>query len=557
MNEEKYNFVKFYERSFRQNWDEPAVTDYGTDVTLTYGQLAINIEKLHILFEACGIKKNDKIAVMGKNNSNWVAVYLATITYGAIIVPILQDFRANDAIHIINHSESKLVFISDINWEGIDLDQIPKVKAAISLNDWHPISLALDPKKINYEAVAQKFKEKHPDGYRAEDVHYDERPNSEVGSINYTSGTTGFSKGVITPLNALAGNVRYGLESGIAFKGSRFVTFLPLAHAYGCAFDFLSCLAAGGHTWLVGRTPSPKILLKAFAEVKPTVILSVPLILEKIYKKMIVPQIQKPPVSWVLKVPFLDEVVCSKIREQLVQAFGGEFSQMIIGGAPLNPEVEAFLYRIKFPVSVGYGMTECAPLICYTPINEGPRKFSCGRPLPGIMEIKILDPNSEGIGEVGVRGENTMTGYYKNPQVTKESFTKDGWLRTGDLGQIDEDGFLYIKGRCKTMLLGPSGQNIYPEEIEAKINNMPYVLESLVLQQEDNRLVALVCPDYNEVDASGLSSEQLEEAMEDARKQVNSELAAYEQISLFKLYPHEFEKTPKKSIKRFLYTNMV
>ena len=557
MNEEKYNFVKFYERSFRQNWDDPAVTDYGTDVTLTYGQLAINIEKLHILFEACGIKKNDKIAVMGKNNSNWVAVYLATITYGAIIVPILQDFRANDAIHIINHSESKLVFISDINWEGIDLDQIPKVKAAISLNDWHPISLALDPKKINYEAVAQKFKEKHPDGYRAEDVHYDERPNSEVGSINYTSGTTGFSKGVITPLNALAGNVRYGLESGIAFKGSRFVTFLPLAHAYGCAFDFLSCLAAGGHTWLVGRTPSPKILLKAFAEVKPTVILSVPLILEKIYKKMIVPQIQKPPVSWVLKVPFLDEVVCSKIREQLVQAFGGEFSQMIIGGAPLNPEVEAFLYRIKFPVSVGYGMTECAPLICYTPINEGPRKFSCGRPLPGIMEVKILDPNSEGIGEVVVRGENTMTGYYKNPQVTKESFTKDGWLRTGDLGQLDKDGFLYIKGRCKTMLLGPSGQNIYPEEIEAKINNMPYVLESLVLQQEDNRLVALVCPDYNEVDASGLSSEQLEEAMEDARKQVNSELAAYEQISLFKLYPHEFEKTPKKSIKRFLYTNMV
>ncbi|MBO5553172.1 MAG: AMP-binding protein [Paludibacteraceae bacterium] len=405
--------------------------------------------------------------------------------------------------------------------------------------------------------MAQKFKEKHPEGYWAKDVHFDDRPNSEIGSINYTSGTTGFSKGVITPLNALAGNVRYGLESGIAFKGSRFVTFLPLAHAYGCAFDFLACLAAGGHTWLVGRTPAPKILLKAFSEVKPTVILSVPLILEKIYKKMIVPQIQKPPVSWVLKVPLLDEVVLAKIREQLVQAFGGEFSQMIIGGAPLNPEVEAFLYRIKFPVSVGYGMTECAPLICYTPINEGPRKFSCGRPLPGLMEVKILDPNSEGIGEVVVRGENTMTGYYKNPQVTKESFTKDGWLRTGDLGTIDEDGFLYIKGRCKTMLLGPSGQNIYPEEIEAKINNMPYVLESLVLQQEDTRLVALVCPDYNEVDAGGLTREQLEEQMEEARKQVNAELAAYEQIAIVKLYPHEFEKTPKKSIKRFLYTNMV
>ena len=557
MTEEKYNFVKMYERSFRDNWDSEALTDYGTDVTLTYGQLAINIEKLHILFKECGLKKNDKVAVMGKNNTNWIAVYLATVTYGAIIVPILQDFRANDAIHIINHSESKLLFISDINWEGIDLDQIPKVKAAISLNDWHPISLALDLKKINYEAIAAKFKEKHPDGYWAKDVHFDERSNEEIGSINYTSGTTGFSKGVIMPLNGLAGNVRYGLESGIAFKGSRFVTFLPLAHAYGCAFDFLSCLAAGGHSWLIGRTPSPKILLKAFSEVKPTVILSVPLILEKIYKKMIVPQIQKPPVSWVLKVPFLDEVVCSKIREQLIQAFGGEFSQMIIGGAPLNPEVETFLHRIKFPVSVGYGMTECAPLICYTPINEGPRMYSCGKPLAGIMEVKILNPNEEGIGEVVVRGENTMTGYYKNAQATKEAFTKDGWLRTGDLGTLDKDGYLYIKGRCKTMLLGPSGQNIYPEEIEAKLNNMPYVLESLVLQQEDTRLVALICPDYNEVDADGLTREQLDEQMEDARKQVNSELAAYEQIAIVKLYPHEFEKTPKKSIKRFLYTSMV
>ena len=557
MTEEKYNFVKMYERSFRENWELEALTDYGTDVTLTYGQLAINIEKLHILFKECGVKKNDKIAVMGKNNSNWIAVYLATVTYGAIIVPILQDFRANDAIHIVNHSGAKLLFISDINWEGMDLDQIPKVLATVSLNDWHPITLALDPKKINYEAIAEKFKKKHPNGYHAEDVHFDERANSEIGSINYTSGTTGFSKGVIMPLNGLAGNMRYALESGLAYRGSRFVTFLPLAHAYGCAFDFLSCLVAGGHSWLIGRTPSPKILLKAFAEIKPTLILSVPLILEKIYKKMIVPQIQKAPVSWVLKVPFLDEIVCGKIREQLVQAFGGEFRQMIIGGAPLNPEVEAFLRRIKFPMSVGYGMTECAPLICFTPYDEGAKLYSCGQPLKDIMEVRIDNPNEEGIGEIVVRGENTMTGYYKNPQATKESFTADGWLRTGDLGQLDEDGFLYIKGRCKTMLLGPSGQNIYPEEIEAKINNMPYVLESLVLQQADTRLVALICPDFNEVDASGLTREQLEEQMEEARKQVNSELAAYEQISFVKLYPHEFEKTPKKSIKRFLYTSMV
>ncbi len=554
MTEEKYNFVKYFERSFQEHWELPAVTDYGTDVTLTYGQLAINIEKLHILFKECGIKKNDKIAVMGRNNSNWVTVYLATITYGAIIVPILQDFRANDAIHIINHSGAKLLFISDINWEGIELDQIPHVLASISLNDWHPITLSLDPKKINYDAIAALFKKKHLDGYWAKDVHYDERPNSEIGSINYTSGTTGFSKGVIMPLNGLAGNIRYAFEIGMVYQGCRHVTFLPLAHAYGCAFDFLGCLAAGGHTWLVGRTPSPKILLKAFSEVKPTTILSVPLILEKIYKKMIVPQIQKPPVSWVLKVPFLDEVVCSKIREQLVQAFGGEFRQMIIGGAPLNPEVEAFLYRIKFPMSVGYGMTECAPLISFTPYDAGSKPLSCGKPLPGIMEVKILDPNEEGVGELVVRGENTMTGYYKNAQATKDSFTKDGWLRTGDLGMLDEDGFLYIKGRCKTMLLGPSGQNIYPEEIEAKINNMPYVLESLVLQHEDNRLVALICPDYNEVDADRLTREQLDEQMEEARKQVNSELAAYEQIAIVKLYPHEFEKTPKKSIKRFLYT---
>jgi long-chain acyl-CoA synthetase len=557
MNEEKYNFVKIFERSFKEHWDLPAVTDYGTEVTLTYGQLAINIEKLHILFKECGIKKNDKVAVMGRNNTNWVAVYLATVTYGAIIVPILQDFRANDAIHIVNHSGAKLLFISDINWEGIELDQIPKVLAAVSLNDWHPISLALDPKKINYEAIAANFKKKHPEGYWPKDLHFDDRPNSEIGSINYTSGTTGFSKGVIMPLNGLAGNIRFAHEHHLVSENSRHVAFLPLAHAYGCAFDFLACLSAGGHTWLVGRTPSPKILLKAFAEIKPTIILTVPLILEKIYKKMIVPQIQKAPVSWVLKVPFLDEIVCTKIREQLMQAFGGEFQQMIIGGAPLNPEVEAFLTRIKFPMSIGYGMTECAPLISFTPYCEGSKLYSCGKPLEGIMEVKILNPNAEGIGEIVVRGENTMTGYYKNTQATKESFTEDGWLRTGDLGILDQDGFLFIKGRCKTMLLGASGQNIYPEEIEAKINNMPYVLESLVLQQEDSRLVALVCPDYNEVDKDGLTREQLTEQMEDARKQVNSELATYEQIAQFRLYSQEFEKTPKKSIKRFLYTSMV
>lgn len=549
------NLVKIFESSFRENWVAEAVTDYGTSHTLTYGDLATLIAQMHVLFEQCGIEKDDKIAVMGKNNSNWVATYLATVTYGAIIVPILQDFKANDAIHIINHSEAKLLFISDANWEGIEHEQIPDVKAVFSLVDWHPISVHDDiVAAITPEAILGLFAQRYPEGYKPADVRYAERPNSEVASINYTSGTTGFSKGVITPCNALAGNIHFALESRLTFRGARHVTFLPLAHAYGCAFDFLSCLAAGGHTYLIGRTPSAKILLKAFAEVKPTIILSVPLILEKIYKKMIVPQISKAPVSWVLKVPYLDEYVLGKVREQLINAFGGEFSQIIIGGAPLNAEVEAFLRRIKFPVTVGYGMTETAPLISFTKWEQF-RANSCGQVLDGLMEAKIENPDADGVGEILVRGENVMYGYYKNDEATRLTMTPDGWLRTGDLGTIDEDKFIYIKGRSKTMLLGPSGQNIYPEEIEAKLNNMPYVMESLVLQR-GTQLVALVCPDFEAVDAAHLNEEQLAEAMEQNRKEVNQLLASYEQIVKIKLYTHEFEKTPKKSIKRFLYTSM-
>ena len=353
----------------------------------------------------------------------------------------------------------------------------------------------------------------------------------------------------------LCGNLVYGINSELHYRASRCLSFLPLAHAYGCAFDFLCCLAAGGHSFLIGRTPAPKILLKAFADVKPTLILSVPLILEKIYKKMIVPQISKAPVSWVLKIPYLDEIVLGKIRETLVNAFGGEFQQIIIGGAPLNAEVEAFLKRIKFPVSVGYGMTECAPLISFTPW-ESYKTFSCGQALPGLMEARIANPDQDGVGEIEVRGENVMYGYYKNDEATRLTFSNDGWLKTGDLGTIDEDGFIFIKGRNKTMLLGPSGQNIYPEEIESKLDNMPYVSESLVLQNNENQLVALVFPDMEAADANGLSEAQLEEIMEDNRKALNPMLASYEPIAKIKIYPHEFEKTPKKSIKRFLYTSM-
>ena len=547
------NLIKIYEKSLRENWASEAVTDYGTSNTLTYAQLAENIAKLHLLFEKAGIEQGDKVAVMGKNNANWVTTFLATVTYGAVIVPILQDFKANDAIHIVNHSESKLLFITDLIWENIDVDQVPNLQAVISLNTMDLITTGLPKTQaIDKMTIEEMFAEKYPNGFTPEDVHYVDRSNAELASINYTSGTTGFSKGVMTPANALAGNVLFGLESKLVYPGCRHVAFLPLAHAYGCAFDFLACLAAGGHTYLIGRTPSAKILLKAFAEVKPTVILSVPLILEKIYKKMIQPQISKTPVSWVLKVPLLDQVVLGKIREKLMTAFGGEFSQIIIGGAPLNAEVEAFLRRIKFPLTIGYGMTETAPLISFTPWTEF-RSQSCGQVLKGYMEARIADANAEGVGEIQVRGEHVMAGYYKNEDATAQSFTEDGWLRTGDLGTIDEYGFIYIKGRCKTMLLGPSGQNIYPEEIEAKINNMPYVLESLVLQKDDTRLVALVCPDFEAVDADKLTQEQLEAIMDENRKLVNAELAAYEQISIVKLYTHEFEKTPKKSIKRFLY----
>lgn len=559
LSDPEWNFVSIYERSFRTNWDLDAVSDYGTSNTMTYSMLAEQIAKLHLLYRMCGIEKNDRIAVMGRNNTNWVSVYLSTILYGATIVPILQDFKANDALHIINHSEAKLLFVSDIIWEGLDLEQMDEVEGAYSLTDFKILGTRLTgsgfrKSDFSWEAVESAFKKQYPNGMRPEDVTYAKRSNSEIASINYTSGTTGFSKGVLTPCNALAGNVKLGFESGLIFPGCRHVAFLPLAHAYGCAFDLLACLAAGGHTHLIGRTPSPKVLLQAFAEVKPTVILSVPLVLEKIYKKLIVPQITKRPVSWVLRVPFLDEMVYKKIRETLVEAFGGCFREVIIGGAPLNPEVEQFLHKIKFPLTVGYGMTECAPLIAYTPATEF-RALSCGQALKGLMEARISKPDENGVGEIEVRGENVMAGYYKNKEATKKVFTKDGWLRTGDLGVIDKDGFIFIKGRNKTMMLGPSGQNIYPEEIEAKLNNMPFVLESLVIQN-DGKLVALVCPNFEDVDAEGMTREQVDEQMEVNRKAINEQLANYEQIAKMKLYPHEFEKTPKKSIKRFLYTSL-
>ena len=491
----KENFIRLFEDSFRQNWELPAFSDYGTNKTLTYGEAAAEVEKLHLLFEACGVKDGDKVALIGKNSTNWAVTYIATVTYGAVIVPILQDFKPNDIIHIVNHSESVLLFSDENIWDNLDLDQIPNVRAVFSLKDYSALALketvmetedgktltvpVLKAENVSRKHIDRLFNKKYVDGFHQYCIRYVDKSNSEIVSLNYTSGTTGFSKGVMTSGNALANNVRFGIETKIIYRGSKQVCFLPLAHSYGCAFDFLTSVCVGGHTWFVGRTPSPKILLGAFAEVKPTAILSVPLIIEKIYKKQIQPMLDKKPISWVLKVPYLDDVVLGQIRQKLVNAFGGEFWHIILGGAPLNAEVEEFFHRLKFPLVVGYGMTECAPLIAY----EYPDKFkmgSCGKAITG-MEIKIEDPDENGVGEILTRGEGLMSGYYKNEAATKEVFTEDGWLRTGDRGMLDEEGNLYIKGRSKTMLLGSSGQNIYPEELEAKLNNMPYVMESIVL----------------------------------------------------------------------------
>ena len=549
-------FIETIRKSICANWESAAFTDYGTERTMSYGDVAAEIARLHILFRTCGVGKNDCIGLMGKNTCNWVTVYLASVTYGAIIVPILQDFRANDALHIINHSESKLLFIADSLYENMDISQMETVKAVFSLSDYAPLAVTegfnrdgLTPKRIG-----QEYERLYPKGIQADQLSYSDKQNDEIASFNYTSGTTGFSKGVVTPLNALAGNVKFCIDVHVTYKGCRQVVFLPLAHAFGCAFDFLSTFCAGGHAWLLGKTPSPKVLLQAFAEVKPTCVLTVPLILEKIYKSKIVPQISKPPVSWVMKVPFLDEVVLGKLRQALLEAFGGCVNEVIIGGAPLNTEVDAFLNRIRFPYTVGYGMTECAPLISYVN-HKDYKQQCCGKPLEGLMEVRVAEPNSEGVGELQVRGEHLMKGYYKNEEATRLIFTPDGWLKTGDLGYIDKENYIFIKGRDKSMLLGPSGQNIYPEEIESKLNNMPYVMESLVIQYE-GALVGLVCPDYVAVDADHLTKEMLEAAMETNRRNLNAQIASYEQISKLQLYPHEFEKTPKKSIKRFLYTRV-
>lgn len=552
----KDNFIKLYEKSFRENWDLPCYSNYGENENYTYGQVAEEIAKLHLLFKHCSLRRGDRISIIGKNNARWCIAYMATITYGAIVVPILQDFNPNDVHHIVNHSESLFLFTSDSIWETLEEERLTGVRAVFSLSDFrclHQRDGETVQKFIQHTGKAMK--ETYPDGFNQEDVQYTTLSNDKIMLLNYTSGTTGFSKGVMLTGNNLAGNVTFGIRTELLTKGEKVLSFLPLAHAYGCAFDFLTATAVGAHVTLLGKVPSPKIIMKAFEEVKPNLIITVPLVIEKIYKNVIQPLINKKGMKWALNIPLLDNQIYGQIRKKLTEALGGRFKEIIIGGAAMNPEVEEFFCKIKFPFTIGYGMTECGPLISYAPWNEF-IPTSSGKILD-IMEGRIYKENPEAEnGEIQVRGENVMTGYYKNPEATREVFTEDGWLRTGDLGTMDAHGNIFIRGRLKTMILSSNGQNIFPEEIEARLNNMPFILESLVIER-NKKLIALVYADYEALDSLGLNHEDnLITIMDENLKNLNKTVAAYEKVSQIQLYPTEFEKTPKKSIKRYLYNSI-
>lgn len=549
------NFIELYEKSFKENWALPALSDYFKKETFTYGELSKEIIRLHILFEALGVKKGDKIALIGRATPRWGAAFMAAITYGAVIVPILQDFKPNDVQHIINHSDSVVLFAGEHLYENLEQADLINIRATFSLTDFSMYFVDdLFQKRVSQCNVDKVLAKRYPNGLTPENLEFHHTPNSDMVLLNYTSGTTGFSKGVMLSGNNLAGNILFARQLEVHYPGSRALAFLPLAHTYGCAFDFLFPLVSGTHVTMLGKIPAPKVLLAAMSEVRPSMIFTVPLIVEKIYKKQLLPMLEKQVTKLALKVPLLDNGIHTIIRKKLIEAFGGEFNHMIIGGAALNSEVEAFLIKIKFPFTVGYGMTECGPLVSYA----SPQTFkaiSCGRPLPNIMEVKIenREPLS-GVGEIWVKGENVMMGYYKNEEATREVLDAQGWLHTGDMGSCGDDGTIYIRGRSKTMILRSNGQNIYPEEIESKLNNMPCIMESLVIERQ-GKLVALVYPDYDGLNGIGARDQNiLQDIMMANIKELNKLVAPYEQLSDVVLYPDEFEKTPKRSIKRYLYT---
>ncbi|MDE7379037.1 MAG: AMP-binding protein [Paraprevotella sp.] len=543
------------EESIRAHWDLDALTDYQAS-TLQYKDVARIIEKLHIIFEYSGVKKGDRIAICGRNTSRWGAVFMATLTYGAVAVPILHEFKAEQIHNIVNHSESKLLFVGDQVWPELNSDEMPALEGVISIADYSLLVCRTEKVRYAREHLNQLFGEKFPMNFRPHHVSYHKDTPEELAMINYTSGTTSNSKGVMIPYRALWSNLDFANKAlGVHMKpGDNVISMLPMAHMYGMAFEFIFEFCMGAHVHFLTRMPSPKILFKAFTEIKPAVIIAVPLIIEKIIRKVIFPKLQTGKMKMLMKIPVINQKIKDKICEQMRDAFGGQYYEVIVGGAAFNREIEDFLHDIGFNYTVGYGATECAPIISYADWKEF-CPGSCGKAAPR-MELRInsKDPQHE-VGEIWTRGANVMLGYYKNEEATRETLDRDGWYHTGDLGVIDAEGNLFIKGRCKNMLLGASGQNIYPEEIEDKLNTLMLVNESIVIQKGE-KLYGLVYPDFDEARKLGLQDTDLESVMEQNRQDLNAQLPAYSQLSGIKIYQEEFEKTPKKSIKRFLYTDV-
>ena len=547
------SFIALIEQSIKTKWYLNALTDY-KGITLQYRDVARKIEKIHILLENAGIEKGDKIAICGRNSAHWTVTYLAVITYGAVVVPILHEFKADQVHNIVNHSEARLLFVGDQIWENLNEAAMPHLEGIIELKDFGvPVSRS---EKLAYarDHLNEIFGHKFPCRFRPDDISYEKEKSEDLAIINYTSGTTGYSKGVMLPYRSILSNVLYCKEKIGLKAGDSVVSMLPLGHVFGMTFDFLYGFTAGAHLWFLTRMPSPKIIAESFAEIRPRVIACVPLIVEKIFKKNILPKVDNKLGKLLLHVPIISDKIKELIKQKAMEVFGGNFIEIIIGGAPFNAEVEAFLKMIDFPYTIAYGMTECGPIICHSHWTEL-KLASCGK-VAARMEAKVLSPNPSAIaGELVCRGANLMLGYYKNEEATRQVIDTEGWLHTGDMATIDEDRNVFIKGRCKNLLLTSSGQNIYPEEIESKLNNMPYVSESLIILQQD-KLVGLIYPDSDDAFAHGLSQSDLVRVMEENRLELNKQLPAFSQIARFKLYPEEFEKTAKKSIKRFLYQDI-
>lgn len=547
------SFNSLIEQSIISHWDSDALTDY-KGITLQYKDVARKIEKLHILFENSGVEHGDKIAICGRNCASWAVVFLATLTYGAVAVPVLHEFTADQIHNIVNHSEAKLLFVGDVVATVIDPTKMPSLEGIVYIPDYSLVVSRTDKLTYAREHLNELFGKKYPKAFRQQHIsYYKEKDPSELALINYTSGTTGFSKGVMLPYRALWSNIDFakGVLGKTIKKGDNTISILPMAHMYGMSFEFLFEFLHGCHVFYLTRVPSPAIIAQAFKDVKPAIVIAVPLVIEKIIRKKVFPQIQNTKVKLLMKMPGVGKKVKKRICEQVYQAFGGNLYEVIIGGAALNQEIESFLKDIDFPFTVGYGATECAPILTYSDWHDFV-PMSCGREVVH-MEVKIDSENPETVpGEILARGLNVMLGYYKNDEATAQTIDKDGWYHTGDLGLMDKGGNVFIKGRSKNMLLGPNGQNIYPEEIEDKLNSMTFAMESVVVQR-DGKLVGLVHPDFDEVQAMGLSRDDLQSLMEENRVQVNANLPVYCKIAAIEIHDEEFEKTPKKSIKRYLY----